>query len=137
MKKELIQALKENLARFENMDNGLQLAAKELGRVDFEYFDKYGKWVRFPNSTEFDVYARYRLRPDYEPEPKYEKYEIKPIENEICWETSVNSFPIDLAPRYANFSHFETDSGEVNVKLENIATLIRYRHKCYAVFQKG
>ena len=135
--KKTIQALKENKEAFGLMSEEMQEAAREIGREDFLAYCDMASFesVKVAPEDHFDMSTTYRLRPDYEPEPEYEKYEITLIENELCWETSVNSFPIDIAPRYPDFSHFENDIGNP-VKFEGVAFNIRQGHKCYAVFIK-
>lgn len=150
MNTELIKALKENKEAFGLMSEEMQEAAREIGREDFLAYCDIASFesVKVAPEDHFDMSTAYRLRPDYEPEPEYEKCEITVIEDELCYKTSVNSFPIDLAPRYPNFYRFELHkNGEqtaciLSISLECIATAIRpvsqggQGHKCYAVFIK-
>ena len=135
--KKTIQALKENKEAFGLMSEEMQEAAREIGREDFLAYCDIASFesVKVAPEDHFDMSTAYRLRPDYEPELEYEKCEITVIEDELCYKTSVNSFPIDIAPRYPDFSHFETDTGNKH-SIEDIAGIIRQGHKCYAVFVK-
>jgi hypothetical protein len=137
MKPEIVKALKENTSAFGLMSPELRDAMSHIDRDKFLYYHCGGNWRECSLSGVFGKSSQYRLRPDYQLESEYEKFEIKVREHGLMYISAVScqNFP-DNAIREPNFAYFALDDLGTGIGIEDIATKIRQGHKVYAVFVK-
>ena len=87
----IIQQLKDNRYPFgmwpdpecygKELGEAMQAKARELGKSCFQFFDNFRRWV-VANLPIFELQSTYRLRPDYEEEPKIVEVRIYDESNE-------------------------------------------------------
>lgn len=114
---------------------------KELagfGYENLEWYSKTTRWEKNNSPIHRSNSLPHRLRPDYEPEPEIEKCRIYILEGELRFDRATDNriYALDLAVRFASFSHFETDKGAKIQHLEDIAAYIHDGGKVYACFRK-
>ena len=134
---EIIKALKENTSAFGLMSPELQEAAKKIGRLKFQVWEEgisgRSDWkCHVIESLPFQTDQTYRLRADYQPEPRFEKFEVWANGGGLAWQ---DTMWISEACDEPCFSHFEKDNGN-KIGIENIATYIHNGGKVYVVMRK-
>ncbi|MFA5298716.1 MAG: hypothetical protein WC389_10975 [Lutibacter sp.] len=137
--KEIIKALKENTSAFGLMPKELQEAARKIAGDNFEVYDGTLWYIAF--DVAFNVpYKAYRLRPDYQPKPEYEKFEIVPdgvYLRMFMRKGQIETFiPINNMMERVDFAHFETELENKHIPIEDIATYIHNGGKVFVVLRK-
>ena len=134
MKPELIKKLKENKEAFGLMSEEMQTAMKKLHTRHFiERYEVNKTWMLW--SAALWGNDTYRLRPDYQAEPEYEKKKIVEVAGRLQYYRGVSYKVAVYAVSTPNFSHFENEAGQIQ-PIIGVASCIREGHKVYAVFIK-
>ena len=137
--KEIIEKLKDNLAKFFENTNEEKAVFKKVGKNNCEWLNDNGKWKSTIACVEFVRINRYRIKPDYKIEPEYEDKEIKPIDGIlqiVCSSIGklglheVQIIPLSEIVEKPGFVGFVSESGWVRIC--EVATKIHSGKTIYA-----
>ena len=78
-RKEIIQALKDNLTKFQNLSKDEQLFLATAGKANSMFLAGNGEWQGTGKDETFYDNFRYRLRPDYKEEPEFIECELSKV----------------------------------------------------------
>lgn len=111
MSKELIERLKTNMARMGFLSNEACELLSKIGNTNIQILGNMGTWVDICKDHCFDFRERYRIHPDYQPEPEVIQCEVELDTGTIRYRKNGLNWHIEMALHEIKFIAYEYEDG--------------------------